>query len=158
MFTNVVILVRCMNDSCYMLCQECDKVFHKSAVKKSHIRIPVLSNTIKPLSPSGSLERLSLSRDRSISLKETTFSLNEHESTVGVSCALHHLVLELNDCCKQPLIKNNMLDPSNNRIHAGDSTALGQSTIVSHHNSLFVESMVCFMLAGVRGILDDQKV
>lgn len=29
----------CIQEQCYRLCEECDKVFHKSAVKRSHIRL-----------------------------------------------------------------------------------------------------------------------
>ncbi|RYH30207.1 hypothetical protein EON65_05880 [archaeon] len=31
-----------MLDNCFRLCDECDKVFHKSVIKRSHIRIPVV--------------------------------------------------------------------------------------------------------------------
>lgn len=33
----------CIQDNFFRLCEECDKVFHKSAAKRSHIRIPVLN-------------------------------------------------------------------------------------------------------------------
>jgi hypothetical protein len=33
---------RCVRDKFKRLCEECDKVFHKSAVKKAHIRLPIL--------------------------------------------------------------------------------------------------------------------
>ena len=35
----------CIRDEMFALCVECDKVFHKSVLKRSHIRIPVLSVT-----------------------------------------------------------------------------------------------------------------
>lgn len=34
-------LYRCVRDQTFRLCEECDKVFHKAALKRPHIRLPV---------------------------------------------------------------------------------------------------------------------
>lgn len=45
----------CVKDRVYRLCKDCDVVFHKSAIKRRHVRLPViLIKSLKQL-PSNSL-------------------------------------------------------------------------------------------------------
>jgi len=150
-----------MNDQSFLLCQECDNVFHKSTVKKSHIRIPVLPTTIAPvLSQSNSQDKLhsNIARDSSGSIR-TDSNVNS-------------VVTGINDTYRLPLYKHNLLD-STNSLRLPDPTIVNNTTSNSNYDNQFDseycdehdmsssvchESFLCLLLAGIRGILDDREV
>lgn len=151
-----------MNDQSFLLCQECDNVFHKSTVKKSHIRIPVLpTNVIPALSQSNSQDKLhgGFARDSSGSIR-----------TDGT---INSIVTGINDIYRLPLYKHNILD-STNTLRLPDPTTINNNTTnnnnydspfeseccTEHDMSSAVcnESFLCLLLAGIRGILDDREV
>ena len=154
-------LSRCMNDQSFLLCQECDNVFHKSTVKKSHIRIPVLPTNVPPaLSQSNSQDKLhgSIGRDSSGSIR-TDSNVNS-------------VVTGINDTYRLPLYKHNLLD-SANTLRLPDPTTINNNTSSNNYDSQFDsecctehdmssavcnESFLCLLLAGIRGILDDREV
>jgi hypothetical protein len=52
-FSFLLFIFSCIGDRCSMLCFECDKVFHKSNIKNSHIRVPVGSFPVGSTAPNG---------------------------------------------------------------------------------------------------------
>lgn len=146
-----------MNDRASLLCQECDNVFHKSAVKKSHIRIPVHSSgngTGKvTISPSGdSREKLVLSRGDSTSSDQED-GHGGFPRGVGSMPAVE-LLKELNEYCRSPLHKHGMLNASGSAVLAPrDVPSRNEFT-----TAVILECVHCVVLAGLRGILDDREV
>jgi hypothetical protein len=140
-----------MNDRASMLCQECDNVFHKSAAKKSHIRIPVQSaGTVKtPISQSASMEKLAISRGNSTSL-----DLDDTAHGQGSAAAGAELLKELNEYCRAPLQKYGVADPTCTRLVAPKTIALGNEFTTA----VAAECVDCIVIAGLRGILDDREV
>jgi hypothetical protein len=140
-----------MNDRASMLCQECDNVFHKSAAKKSHIRIPVQSaGTVKtPISQSASMEKLAISRGNSTSL-----DLDDTAHGQGSAAAGAELLKELNEYCRAPLQKYGVVDPTCTRLVAPKTIALGNEFTTA----VAAECVDCIVIAGLRGILDDREV
>jgi hypothetical protein len=65
----------CLTDRVFLLCPECDTVFHKAQAKRCHLRVPVLQSDFRPpaLSPSPSP---SLSRSRSASFSGDSSSVS----------------------------------------------------------------------------------
>ena len=149
-----------MHDKSALLCQECDNVFHKSAVKKSHIRLPVLSSSAagslrSPLTPSASTSKLSISRENSATITQELEGVLEMGGPTCPYRALTALIQELSEFCKAPLLKHCMVDPLTGRVslwgisaHGGDGMAV----------QVLQECLQCVLLAGLRGILDDREV
>ena len=170
-FTVVFCMSRCLNDKCFLLCQECDKVFHKSTVKKSHIRIPAMSDGAKysssAMTPSGSLDKLHMSRENSSTLgshcDDNEVALIDGTAP-SVASALHFLARELNDICKQALVTVGVIDHrathrivrSSLRLHLLSSNGSAAATCAD--DPLYYEYMACVLAAGLRGILDDRQV
>lgn len=149
-----------MNDQSYLLCQECDNVFHKSTVKKSHIRIPVLPTTTAPnLSQSSSHDKL-----------HTTF-VRDSSGSIRTDSNVNSVVSGVNDTHRLPLYKHNLLDSANilrlpdPGINTNNSNGHYDSpcdteggTEHDMSNAVCNESFLCLLLAGIRGILDDREV
>jgi hypothetical protein len=136
----------CIGDKFFRLCHECDKVFHKSALKRSHIRLPIVH--------------------RSCSNHRVVLSANGEETSETVAQKIGSLVKDglSTDVC-QSLLFGAMNDSSR--------TALAQCGMTATHNLMlncsgsdfevgefliFKERAVSVLMLGVRGLLDDRKV
>lgn len=148
-----------MNDQSYLLCQECDNVFHKSTAKKSHIRIPAMhqcgAHGASPLSPCGSQDKLHMSRENSSGSHHTESSESHGASAAAALCCI---VQGLSDTYRAPLVKHGLLS-EDARCRLPDLSA-SRGTDLEHDvsNAVFGETLLCLLLAGIRGILDDKEV
>lgn len=136
--------LRCLNDNCFRLCDECDKVFHKSAAKKSHIRIPITNE------------------DRQCTATCIEGVLEEGGCLRAVLLAA---TSKLNDTCARPLrrwkIGRRAVARSSSSSSSSDAaTAPVCAAMESSSPSVigYKECVSCVLLAGIRGLLDDGKV
>jgi hypothetical protein len=114
-----------------MLCEECDKVFHKASSKRWHIRIDVnINNHSKKHHSEGS--------------KQAT------DSCATGSC-FEDVVLEIEE--------TGMLEISTTlrewRHQYGDMEGV---FVTAEEGLLFREGVLCVLLQGMRSLLDDRKV
>jgi len=149
-----------MNDQSYLLCQECDNVFHKSTAKKSHIRIPALhtggARGPSSLSPCGSQDKLHMSRENSSGIYNAESALEAHGASAAA--ALICVVQGLSDTYRAPLVKHGLLDGSGQCLLPDLSASRGTDLEHDVGNAVLGETLVCLLLAGIRGILDDKEV
>jgi len=135
--------LRCLNDNCFRLCDECDKVFHKSAAKKSHIRIPITPE------------------DRQCVATCIEGVLEEGGCLRAV---LRAATSKLNDACARPLnrwkIGRRAVARSSSSSSSDAATAAVCAAMESSSPSVigYKECVSCVLLAGIRGLLDDGKV
>lgn len=135
--------LRCLNDNCFRLCDECDKVFHKSAAKKSHIRIPITPE------------------DRQCAATCIEGVLEEGGCLRAV---LRAATSKLNDACARPLrrwkIGRRAVALSSSSSSSDAATAPVCAAMESSSPSVigYKECVSCILLAGIRGLLDDGKV
>ena len=132
--------LRCLNDSCFRLCNECDKVFHKSAAKKSHIRIPITHG------------------DRRCTATSIEGVLREGGCLRAVVCTA---TSKLNDVCARPLRRwstGRKAAARSSSSSSSDATACTAMESLLPSVSDYKECVSCILLAGIRGLLDDGKV
>lgn len=141
--------LRCLNDNCFRLCDECDKVFHKSAAKKSHIRIPITPE------------------DRQCAATCIEGVLEEGGCLRAV---LRAATSKLNDACARPLNRWKIgrravavavaTDRSSSSSSSDAALAAVCAAMESSSPSVigYKECVSCVLLAGIRGLLDDGKV
>ena len=163
-------MYRCVNDHCFMLCDECDKVFHKSTAKKSHIRIPTLlhnattSNYCRTThTDSSATAATNLSLNDRVQYSFTQV-LNEHASITSILGALADQMK--NGVSLKTLQKYNLFNTSfyttsllSNRGIRPNSNY--NSMLVDHKSSydlLYRECLSCILLGNIKGLLDDGKV
>lgn len=139
MFVCLIInLCRCVCDKFFRLCEECDKVFHKSAAKRSHIRVPVLNVPLASQDINADL--------KGYDAKVTSLRKNGLSSTTSFS-----------------LLWESMNESCTNALKSCGSTP-GVVLVMNYFDFetkdflTFKESVLCVLLAGIRGLLDDRKV
>lgn len=97
-----------------------------------------------------------MSRDNSSSLHNIDGAIAEEESCPRTSTATSYLIAELNEYCKIPLVKHGVLDAASSRLNPLEYGSLPLSR--SAHDISANESLLCALLAGIRGIVDDREV
>lgn len=160
-YADVSSLIRCMNDKASLLCQECDNVFHKSTAKKSHIRIPVLPGSgvpKSPVTPSGSQDKLAVSRENSASIGQDDSGSTAAATAFGTGpisplAVTAAIAREVNEFGKAPMVKHGLMHPT-------DSTLRGvkQREGSELSSAVVFEAVQCLVVATLRGILEDRKV
>ncbi len=156
---NSFLLCSCIRDKCFRLCEECDLVFHKSAMKKRHIRIPTLlepassssNNKSSPATASivtgakaNNLLTVSISGSQSTQTPKEEISnqdiFNLESVFDDLSKSSSHLILST--------------------ILANHETSLICSKSPRNHQdvTLWKEMLSNLVAASIRTILDDQKV
>lgn len=129
-------------EQCNHLCNECDGVFHKSALKRSHIRIPVLHegfdndfqfHTVLPPPHPHKVRRFSPRNKASDFLIEP------------ISTPLRDVLTATNTLVSY-------------EVHSEVLPKPQDDPVVSVKLYLLGESLMCHFIAALRGLMDDRKV
>lgn len=135
----------CISDKCNHLCHECDGVFHKSAAKRSHIRVPVLSSGFEN------------------DFRFDTVPSVSHRTPISRYHALQKASNFLNEALT-PSIRFVLLDADvittrQKHIDGSDKQqSVQQQANVPINRLLLSDGLTCHLLAAVRGLVDDRKV
>eukprot|EP01038_Epipyxis_sp_PR26KG_P004498 gene4498-6355_t len=131
----------CISDNCFQLCKECDTVFHKSVVKRSHIRIPLLDNV-------GAQSR-------------TPFNLDDFARKSSLALGSSNSFFSLSGCRRLVLgLINSRYLKTLNEITLRNKRSEDDKYHLRNYRLQFMylqENCFCILLAGLRGILDDLK-
>ena len=133
-----------------MLCDECDKVFHKSAAKKSHIRIPTLLHN-------NHLDNYIPIKQKKAIDSSLAYILNQN---ADITSMLAILSCKLEESSLKTLHKYNLLSTS---IYASQSRIVSLSETIAQvdgrpYDLLYRECMSCILLTNIKGLIDDGKV
>jgi hypothetical protein len=144
--------LECLHDGCicdrfFRLCHECDKVFHKSALKRSHIRLPVVhkscANPRVVLSVEGEEQTAEAVAQKVGSLVKDGLSIDVCQSL---------LFGAMNGYSRAALAACGLTASHSPLLNCGDGDCeLGEFLS-------YKERAVSVLMMGVRGLLDDRKV
>eukprot|EP01034_Spumella_vulgaris_P023689 gene23689-29934_t len=143
--------LECLHDGCicdkfFRLCHECDKVFHKSALKRSHIRLPVVHHMC-------SNPRIILSADN---VEQTSESVGQKINSLvkdGLSVDVCQSLLfgAMNGYSRTALAQCGLTSTKTVALNCNGSD------IDLFEFLTFKERVISVLLIGVRGLLDDRK-